>query len=142
VNLSRSGAKLADLVHHQLPRLAELSPDVVTVDIGGNGVISHNAERFSQLACELTAGLPVGAFVPDVPYVMQGDWERRASETGLLLARCVEDNEMCVVRLHDAEQAHRGGQRCSPTSLRMGSPPTTSGPALATVVRARVSVRV
>ena len=72
VNLSRSGARLADLVRDQLPRLAELSLDVVTVDIGGNDVVVHDAERFSRLVCELTAGLPAGAFVADVPYLMHG----------------------------------------------------------------------
>lgn len=105
VNLSRSGARLADLVRDQLPRLAELSPDVVTVDIGGNDVIVYDAERFSRLVCELTAGLPAGAFVADVPYFMHGHWERRAAETGQVLAGCAEENGLCVVRLHDAEQA-------------------------------------
>jgi acyl-CoA thioesterase-1 len=105
VNLSRSGARLADLVRDQLSRLAELSPDVVTVDIGGNDVVVYDAERFSALVCDLTAGLPAGAFVADVPYFMYGRWERRAAETGRLLAGCAEQNGLCVVRLHDAEQA-------------------------------------
>ncbi len=105
VNLSRSGARLADLVRDQLPRLAELSPDVVTVDIGGNDVVVYDAERFHALVCELTAGLPAGAFVADVPYFMHGHWERRAAETGRLLADCAEVNGLCVVGLHDAEQA-------------------------------------
>jgi len=105
MNLSRSGARLADLVRDQLPRLAELSPDLVTVDIGGNDVILYDAERFSRLVCELTAGLPAGAFVADVPYFMHGHWERRAAETGRMLAGCAEANGLYVVRLHEAEQA-------------------------------------
>lgn len=104
VNLSRSGAKLADLVRDQLPRLTELSPDMVTVDIGGNDVLVYDAERFSHLVCELTAGLPAGTFVADVPYFMHGHWERRAAQTGRLLAGCAESNGLRVVRLHDAEQ--------------------------------------
>ena len=105
VNLSRSGARLGDLVRDQLPKLAELSPDVVTVDIGGNDVVVYEAERFSALVCELTAGLPAGAFVADVPYFMHGHWERRAAEAGQLLAGCAEANGLRVVRLHDGEQA-------------------------------------
>ncbi|MEO6204066.1 MAG: SGNH/GDSL hydrolase family protein, partial [Mycobacteriales bacterium] len=105
VNLSSSGARLADLVRDQLPRLAELRPDVVTVAIGGNDVLLYDAKRFSDLVCELTAGLPAGAFVADVPYFMHGHWERRAAETGQLLASCAEANGLCVVGLHDAEQA-------------------------------------
>lgn len=104
VNLSRSGARLADLVQDQLPMLAALSPDVVTVDIGGNDVVVYDAERFSGLVCELTAGLPAGTYVADVPYFMHGHWERRAAETGHVLAGCAEENDLRVVRLHDAEQ--------------------------------------
>jgi acyl-CoA thioesterase-1 len=105
VNLSRSGARLADLVQEQLPILAGLTPDVVTVGIGGNDVIAYDVERFPALVCDLTAGLPVGAYVADVPYFMHGHWERRAAETGRLLAGCAEENGLRVVRLHDAEQA-------------------------------------
>lgn len=105
MNLSRSAARLADLIRDQLPRLADFSPDVVTVDIGGNDVVVYDGERFSALVCELTAGLPAGAFVADAPYFMHGHWERRAAETGQLLAACAEENGLCVVRLHDAEQA-------------------------------------
>ena len=105
VNLSRSGARLADLVREQLPRLARLSPDLVTVDIGGNDVVVYDAERFSALVCELTAGLPAGSYVADVPYFMHGHWERRAAETGQLLAGCAQQSGLHVVGLHDAEQA-------------------------------------
>lgn len=105
VNLSRSGARLADLVRDQLPLLAQLSPDVVTVDIGGNDVVRYDAARFSDLVCELTKGLPAGAFVADVPYFMHGHWERRATETGKILSGCAEANGLTVIRLHDAERA-------------------------------------
>lgn len=105
VNLSQSGARLADVVRDQLPKLAALRPDVVTVDIGGNDVVLYDAARFSALVCELTAGLPAGSYVADVPYFMHGHWERRAVETGRLLAGCAEANGLHVVRLHDAEQA-------------------------------------
>lgn len=105
VNLSHSGARLADLIHNQLPKLAGLAPDVVTVDIGGNDVLAYDADAFSTLVCELTAGLPTGAYVADVPYFMHGRWERRAAEAGHLLAGCAEEHGLFVVGLHDAEQA-------------------------------------
>jgi acyl-CoA thioesterase-1 len=101
VNLSRSGARLADLVRDQLPKLAELSPDVVTVDIGGNDVVVYNAERFSALVCILTAALPAGAFVADVPYFMHGRWERRATEAGRVLTDFAAD------WFHPNDRGHR-----------------------------------
>ncbi len=105
VNLSRSGARLADLVQDQLPLLSELEPDVVTVDIGGNDVLAYDPERFSALVCDLTAGLPSGTFVAEVPYFMHGMWERRAVETGQLLASCAATNDLRVVPLHAAEKS-------------------------------------
>ena len=105
VNLSRSGATLADLVQHQLPLLTSLRPDVVTVAIGGNDVRAYDAATFSAQVCALTAGLPPGAVVADVPYFMHGHWERRASEAGLVLAGCAQANGLGLVGLHDAEQA-------------------------------------
>lgn len=104
VNLSRSGAKLADLVRDQLPVLVGLSPDLVTVDIGGNDVVSYDAEAFAALVCDLTSGLPGGAYVAEVPYFMHGRWEKRAAETGRLAAACSEASGMTVVHLHQAQR--------------------------------------
>lgn len=105
VNLSRSGAKIADLVRDQLPLLAALTPDVVTVAIGGNDVVSYDEAAFAALVCELTGGLPLAAYVAEVPYFMHGRWERRAVQTGWLTAACAAASGLAVVRLHEAERA-------------------------------------
>ena len=105
VNLSCSGATLADLVEHQFPRLRDLRPDLVTVAIGGNDVLAYDAARFSGQVCALTAGLPPGTVIADVPYFMHGHWERHAAEAGRVLAGCARANGLSTVRLHDAEQA-------------------------------------
>lgn len=105
VNLSCSGATLADLVQHQLPLLANLRPDVVTVAIGGNDVLAYEATMFSAQVCALTAGLPPGTVIADVPYFMHGHWERRASEAGRVLTDCARASGLHVVHLHDAERA-------------------------------------
>lgn len=105
VNLSCSGATLADLVQHQLPRLRELHPDVVTVAIGGNDVLAYDPATFSSQVCALTAGLPAGTVVADVPYFMHGHWERQATEAGRVLTECAQASGLSLVHLHDAEQA-------------------------------------
>ncbi len=105
VNLSQSGATLHDLIRDQLPLLAKLRPDVVTVDIGGNDVLRYHPRRFGDDVCLLTGGLPQGAAVADVPYFMHGRWERRAADATAVLAGCVRANNLRSVPLHDAEQS-------------------------------------
>lgn len=46
LNLSRSGARVHDVVTEQLPRLAGLSPDLVTVAVGANDLKQYDEARF------------------------------------------------------------------------------------------------
>lgn len=41
INLSKSGGKIADVLNDQLPQLAKLHPDIVTVDIGSNDITAN-----------------------------------------------------------------------------------------------------
>jgi lysophospholipase L1-like esterase len=63
VNLSRSGARLADVLDAQLPALSALRrvPDVVTVAIGGNDIVPYDRALFAEQADRLADGLPDGA---------------------------------------------------------------------------------
>ena len=109
VNLSVSGAQIADLVGDQLPRLAalppDLQPDVVTVAIGGNDVLDYDRPEFARLAQELVARLPADSVVADVPYFMHGDAERRAAQAGEVLEAAARGRGLAVAPLHDAQQA-------------------------------------
>ncbi len=68
VNLSRSGATLADLVREQLPRLAaERDPDLVSVAIGGNDAGRTGPKAFRAAFVTLLDALPQGSYVADVP---------------------------------------------------------------------------
>lgn len=76
VNLSRSGARTADVLAVQLPRLAELpAPDLVTVAIGANDVYRTPAALFLSNLRAVIAALPAGAVIATVP---QGVRPRRA----------------------------------------------------------------
>lgn len=78
INLSRSGAKVRDVVAEQLPALAGLSPDLVTVGVGGNDVSGYEPASFARDAKALMTGLPDGTVVADAPYFMHGRWRRDA----------------------------------------------------------------
>ena len=104
VNLSRSGATVRDVVDKQLPQLSTLRPDLVTVAVGGNDVPLYNAASFAVAAQELTAALPVGSYLADVPYYMHGRWEKHAVEAGARLIAGAVAHQLHPVALHDAER--------------------------------------
>lgn len=102
VNLSVSGATVRDVVDVQLAQLQSLRPDIVTVAIGGNDVPFYDVTRFTSTVDELTAALPAGTFIADVPFYMHGHWERDAVAAGGLLADSARIHQLHVVPLHDA----------------------------------------
>ena len=70
VNLSFSGARVADVLDRQLPALAGLAaaPDLVTVLIGSNDIIKRDLRaRLPERYRALLSALPAGALVATVP---------------------------------------------------------------------------
>lgn len=78
VNLSVSGAKVADVTAQQVPQLKHYRPDLVTVEIGGNDVIHYDAPKFSRDYGALATALPPNSIVSNLPYF--GGRIRRDSE--------------------------------------------------------------
>ena len=102
INLSRSGARVRDVLDRQLPALATLPRvDVVTLDIGGNDVRSFDPRRFEEEIGELVSLLPVGTVVADIPYFMHGHWERDATEASRLLQAAAAAHGVSVVPIHE-----------------------------------------
>ncbi len=70
VNLSASGARIADVLDHQLPRLPDLpTPALVTVLVGANDMLTPTrrrgiAERFARLLAQLPPERSVVATLP------------------------------------------------------------------------------
>lgn len=78
INLSKSGARLEDCIDEQLPKLATLNPDIVTIEIGANDMQSYEPERFRKEMAVIIAGLPDGTVISDMPYF--GGGRRSASD--------------------------------------------------------------
>lgn len=102
LNLSSSGARIDDVLTHQLPRLAAPQPDLVTVGIGGNDLLTYDPEAYVQQMTALTAALPAGTVIADAPYLMHGHWERDAEQAADLLTRSARGHGLIVAPLHDA----------------------------------------
>ncbi len=107
VNLSRSGARIADVLRDQLPALATLPavPDLVTVAVSGNDIREYDREAFAGEVDRLAAALPAGAYVADAPYFMHGRWERDAQEAADLLQAGAGRRGLRPVGLHEAQRA-------------------------------------
>lgn len=82
INLSKSGGKLRDVINDQLPRLAKLHPDIVTIDIGANDITSGTPQDqmikdYGLLIKELRTYPVVFANLPDF---MWGTQQRSTTE--------------------------------------------------------------
>lgn len=104
VNLSRTGARVHDVVADQLPKLAGLTPDVVTVAVGGNDIRHYDAARFRSDVDALIAGLPANAVVGDVPWFMHGGTGRHSAEAADYVTQIAESRGLSVAGLHHAMQ--------------------------------------
>ncbi len=102
VNLSRAGARVGDVVVEQLPRLSGLSPDLVTVTVGANDILSYDRGRFGADVDALVAGLPPQTVVGDVPWFMHGGAGRTSGEAAAVVAERAGSRGLAVARLHGA----------------------------------------
>lgn len=78
VNLGVCGATVRELVAEQLPALAQLQPDVVTLCIGANDAGVTAPAAFRATLATVCEALPAGAFVADVPDFQGGHASDRA----------------------------------------------------------------
>ena len=96
VNLSRTGARVADVVTDQLPGAINLSPTLVTCAVGSNDVLRRTPRlRFEHALDELLAVLPLGSVVATLPH---GLGRRRTREVN---ARIVETAAARGLRVAD-----------------------------------------
>jgi lysophospholipase L1-like esterase len=77
LNVSRSGARVHDVVVEQLPRVAGLAPDLVTVAVGANDLKHYDPDGFRADVDALIASLGATTVVGDVPWFMHGGTGRK-----------------------------------------------------------------
>ena len=67
VNISKTGAKMDDYLKDQVPVIATLKPDIVTIEIGANDVAGFNATEYRAKFKKVLATLPDGSYVSNMP---------------------------------------------------------------------------
>jgi acyl-CoA thioesterase-1 len=101
VNLSVSGATTSLLVEKQLPRLARLEPDVVTVAIGANDMAAFDPRGFERSVRAIVDALPDHAIMADLPHFYIVPAERRVRLAGPILRTIAADRGLTVAPLYD-----------------------------------------
>ncbi|MFL6241942.1 MAG: SGNH/GDSL hydrolase family protein [Acidimicrobiia bacterium] len=102
VNLSVTGARVADVVRDQVPRINELGePELVTCAAGANDVIRFGFRRVAEALRELIRALPPNAVLETIP---QGLLPGRTRELNQIIR---SDAPAAGLRIADA-WAHTG----------------------------------
>ena len=101
INLSQSGAPTDDVMHRQLPLLANYTADLVTLAIGGNDIKRFEAPKFERNIRTIIKQLPKGTFVADAPYFMHSQWEANAQQMRDITRRVSAEYDVHIVSLYD-----------------------------------------
>jgi acyl-CoA thioesterase-1 len=99
-NLGISGATVRIAIDQQLPQLAQLEPDILTVSIGANDMASFDAARFERDLRELYAALPPHAIVADLPSFYFLPAEKRVAVANRIVREVAAEHGFPVVPLH------------------------------------------
>lgn len=67
INTSVTGATLNDYLTKQVPQLAQIKADIVTIEIGANDIKSFNEEKFRAEFEQVLESLPDGTYVSNMP---------------------------------------------------------------------------
>ncbi len=98
VNLSRSGARTADVVADQFPALSALAPDLVSCAVGVNDLLRRSRTVRDDLAA-IASGLPPGSLLANLP---RGLREAEARGHNDLIAGLAERHHLRLVDLWSA----------------------------------------
>ena len=99
-NLGISGATVGIALDRELPALAKLDPDILTVCIGANDIADFDETRFERQIGELFAALPKHAIVADLPsfYFLPG--QKKARVANRIIRDAAARHHLVVVPLH------------------------------------------
>lgn len=112
LNLSVSGAVASSVVATQLPALAQLgiSPDIVTLDIGGNDTfypVEISVEDFAAALDTICRHLPAPALISDVPACRPFANQQRSTELNEVLVAAARAYGHTVVPVRDYSEDPR-----------------------------------
>ncbi|MBF4575061.1 SGNH/GDSL hydrolase family protein [Frondihabitans sp. VKM Ac-2883] len=99
-NLAVSGSTTRLCKINQVPRLADLTPDIVTVAIGSNDVGEFNAAKFEKNIRAIYGALPSHAIVADLPFMLLPDLEKKVAVANEIVRRVAGELGLTVAPLY------------------------------------------
>lgn len=114
INLSRSGAKVADIIEGQLPiydKLGLKNDHIVTVDVGANDIINFDKDKFENEMSELMSKLPKHAIISDAPSFAgsrYAKYEPRVLEANAIINRLAAKYNFKPAELHKRVASNHG----------------------------------
>lgn len=106
-NLAISGATVRMAIDEELPRLAKLDPDILTVCIGANDIANFDEARFEREIEELYSALPQHAIVADLPSFYFLPAQKKVHVANRIIRDAAARHSLEVVALH--ARTHRQG---------------------------------
>ncbi len=110
VNLSKTGAKISDVLSTQIPQLNKLHPDIITIEIGANDIKNFNASTFEAQAKKLFEQLPKGTYISDIPYFggrsrwLDPKQEHNVVTANTILHQLAREHGTTLIDLHQETQ--------------------------------------
>lgn len=107
VNLSKSGAKVKDVLSTQLSALEDLeinNQTIITIEIGANDIMSFDPLEFEIQVDELMERLPEQTLISDIPYFGGSRYRAKQSEVeraNEIMYKMAQKHNRQLVPLHD-----------------------------------------
>lgn len=114
INLSKSGARIRDVLDTQLPHYQKLdlgSKQVITIEIGANDIVSFDAKKFEVEMDELMTKLPPTAVMSDLPSFKGSrlnKLEPRVVEANQIMDKLANKHGRQLARLHQKVEQNKG----------------------------------
>ena len=122
LNLSVTGAKARDVLDTQVAQLTRLTPDLVTLAVGGNDMRKYESADFEATMDAVIRALPSHALVADVPCFYSGRGEEKSKRASAQIRRLADAAGRRFVDLHTATEAITREQYRSHFALDMFHP--------------------
>lgn len=120
INLSVSGARLADCLQNQLPELANYKADFVTIEIGANDMNNYNQANFQRDMEQLISRLPKNAVISDLPYFGGGrkrNLEANVESASKIIQELAKSHGLKIAQLHQVTKDNDNILTMSPDLL-------------------------
>lgn len=114
INLSKSGANVADVLDKQLPQLYDFGPKsdwVITLDIGANDMTDYKEQKFTSQMDQLMSHLPKQTLIADIPSFRGSrlaKHEPSVEAANAVMRKLAQKHGFVLVPLHDRIAANNG----------------------------------